>query len=117
MGEAERLWISMKQPLRLLSIKIVQNAKSYFNIIRSLFLFDALLSGVHLYEMNIKESALDYDMISTLIEMTLNGNLGAQTQFDSYVIAEWMLFTQNKKEIVLEMSSIDNYLKAMSKLI
>ena len=43
--EAERLWIGGSRPLRIVSIVIVQSAKNYRNMMRALFLFDAIYIG------------------------------------------------------------------------
>merc|ERR1712130_766331 len=55
--ESERLWIAGRLAQRLVSITMVQNAKNYRKMIRALFLFDAVLSGVWLNGMDIKHIA------------------------------------------------------------
>merc|ERR1711879_1042539 len=66
---------------------------------------------------DIKESPMDYQLISSLIDMTLKGNMEEMAHVDSYIIDEWALFIQSKKEIVLDMDDINDYFKTLSKLI
>ena len=67
--EAERLWIggNASFALRIVSITIVRTAKTYQKMMRALFLFDAMISGVDLYQSPITENAADYKLISDLM--------------------------------------------------
>ena len=104
--EAERLWIAGEVPLRIMSILIVQSTKNYSRMLRALYLFDAMISGVLLGgELSATES--DVNLLSKLIASTLNGEID-NTPFDMYLKDEWNLFIQRKQEIFLDLYALDN---------
>merc|ERR1712087_425385 len=77
-------------------------------MMRSLYLFDALISGIDLRECNIHDEQSDYDLISKLIEMELNGGVVVSNEFDEYLKNEWDLFLQQKKEIRLKLETMND---------
>ena len=116
--EAERLWIAGREhhPLRIASIVIVRSAKNYRQMLRALFFFDAMISGVYLSGCKIEPTAADYALIEKLIDSELNGGVDAVTEFDEYLKKEWALFLQSKREIKLEWNCV-KYFGELSKLI
>ena len=118
--EAERLWIAGRThlPLRIVSIVIVKNAKNYRKMMRALFLFDAMTSGVELgKESKIKPEAADYELLRKLIDSELNGGIDVVAEFDEYVKREWKLFLQSKEKVELNFRYIWNDFKILSKLV
>ncbi|MCP4477426.1 MAG: hypothetical protein GY818_04980 [Planctomycetaceae bacterium] len=117
--EAERLWIGGRSEcaLRIVSITIVRTAKTYQKMMRALFLFDAMISGVDLRESPITENAADYKLISDLMEWTLNGGDGGSMELDLYLKNEWNLFRRNREEIKLNLRLMNRRLKSLSKLV
>ena len=118
--ESERLWIAGRThlPLRIVSIVIVKNAKNYRKMMRALFLFDAMISGVELgEESKIKAEAADYELLRKLIDSELNGGIGAIAEFDEYVKREWKLFLQSKEDVELNYYDISKDFKILSKLV
>ena len=113
--EAERLWIAGDEPLRIVTILVVQTAKNYNKMMRALFLFDAMISGVLLGE-KIKPRSTDYELLSNLIELTLNGDIAA-SELDSYLKDEWNLFIQRKEEIILDLHALDKGFQSLSDLV
>ena len=115
--ESERLWIAGKRALRIVSIAIVQNAKNYRKMIRAFYLFDAMISGVDMFECPLKEKQSDFDLLSDLIKFTLNESDGGFTDFDLYLKNEWKLFLQNKTEITVNLRWLNDYFQSLSKLV
>ena len=116
--ESERLWIAGSWPLRIVSIVIVRTAKDYRNMLRALFLFDAMISGVVLLkDFQMKPEAADCELLQKLIESELSGGNGAVTEFDEYLKKEWNIFLQSKTEIVLKWQNISEDFDVLSKLV
>ena len=107
--EAERLWIGGYDPLRIVSIVIVSSAKDYRRMMRALFLFDAMISGVWMADCNIKLEAADCKLIQKLIE--------SESKFDEYVTKEWCLFLQSKEEIMLDLYEMQREFHILSSLV
>ncbi len=115
--ESERLWIAGQQPLRIVHILIVRTAKNYEKMIRALYLFDAMISGVDMDGCPLKEEQSDFDLLSELIEFTVNERGGGVTDFDSYLKNEWKLFIQNRTEITLKLYYLKHEFQSLSKLV
>ena len=115
--ESERLWIAGLRPLRIVHIVIVRTAKNYQKMIRALYLFDAMISGVDMQFCGLQEKDSDFVLISDLVNETLKGNDSGFNQFDLYLQNEWKLFLQNKKEVILDMSRIDCHFQTLSKVV
>ena len=115
--ESERLWIAAEYPLRIVSIVIVKTANNYEQLMRALFLFDAMISGVSLEDCRIKPKSTDYNLVRKLIDSELNGGVDADPEFDEYLKKEWDLFLQSKQEIVLKLGQIQMYFGILSKIV
>ncbi len=115
--ESERLWIAGKHPLRIVHILIVRTAKNYRKMIRALYLFDAMVSGVDMRGCPLREEQSDFDLLSELIEFTVNERGGGVTDFDSYLKNEWKLFIQNRTEIKLHLHQLKIHFQSLSKLV
>ena len=118
--ESERLWIAGARPLRIESVVIVRNARNYRKMMRTFYLFDAMLSGVTRVSMSgcaVQETESDFALLSDLIRLTLDESHGDFADFDLYLKNEWKLFLQNKEKIVLNLDRLKGYFKVMSKLV
>ncbi len=115
--EDERLWMAVEMPQRIVSIVIVRSARDYSGILRALYMFDAMISGVNVHMGNIKEAESDYELISKLIESELNGGAVVSTEFDGYLKNEWDLFLQNKEKLRFDLSRMRRYFKRLSNLV
>ena len=114
--ESERLWIAGHMMLRVVTIVIVRNFRNYWKAMRALYLFDAMLSGANILNSQIQPEECDFVLISSLIQMTLNGCISNSQIFDSYFKNEWNLFLQRKRVIKLQLIIVDSYFKIMSSL-
>ena len=116
--EAEMLWIAGSRPLRIVSIVIARTAKNYRKMMHSLYLFDAMISGVKVgsrFKMKIGQT--ECDLIANLINLTLqSGDIGSSV-FDDYLEKEWDLFVQNRRHIILDLFRLDEYFQSLSQLI
>lgn len=122
--ESERLWISGKEwyPLRIASIVIVRTANNYRKMMRALFLFDTMISGVPLSTKlfsgcKIEPTMEDYELLQKLIHSDLSGGIGAVADFDEYLKNEWALFLRSKEEIVLNWSYVRKDFYVLSNLV
>ena len=113
--EAETLWIAGDEPLRIVSIYMMQTNKSYKNWMHALYLYDAMISGVLLGD-GIKVKSADYKKLSKLIDLSLNGNITDSTD-DQYVKDQWMLFLDRKEEIILDLYALDKGFESLSDLV
>ena len=84
---------------------------------RALFLFDAMISGVHLDDCKIEPKAADCELLQKLIESELSGGDGAVTEFDEYLKKEWSLFLETKQQIKVNLWGTNRDYKILSKLI
>lgn len=115
LGESERLWIAGRCPLRLVSIVMVGSAKTYKKMVRSFYLFDAMVSGVPMNTCPVEETQEDFELLSALL--TMNEGDDKPVVLDSFLWNEWKLFLRNKKEIKLDLASLDYYFPLLSKLV
>ena len=116
--ESERLWIAGYFPLRIVSIVMVLTAKNYQNAMRSLYLFDAMISGVEQhYKDGMKANESDCDLIRNLMEWTLNGGDCGSSNIDSYLKKEWKLFLIKKNEIKLRLYQLKRDYQSLSELV
>merc|ERR1712093_812712 len=86
---------------------IVRTAKNYKKMMRSLYLFDAMISSISLEGCKIHDEQSDYDFISNLIEMELSDVVVVTNDVDEYLKKEWDLFLQQKKKITLNLSTMN----------
>ena len=116
--ESERLWMAGTMPLRIASIVIVRSAKNYQKIMRTLFLFDALISDVYLDDAcKVKAGMEECDLMQRLIELQMSDGLTAVEEFDEYLKKEWTLFLQSKKEIIMNLVYIHGDFDTLSKVV
>ena len=115
--ESERLFIAGKFSLRIVSIIIVRSAQNYQQMVQALFLFDAMISGIDLWDCKVKPELADVMLICKLIVAEVNDAVDTITEFDKYLKNEWALFLQRKKEIVLEWCKMQRHLRLFSPLI
>ena len=109
--ESERLWIGGWHPLRIVSVIVVENATDYGNVMRGLHFFDAMVSGIRLawkskyafnhYQQEINQS--DHELISNLMDWTLNGENIESSAIDEFIKNEWTLFLQKKKTLKVDL--------------
>ena len=86
-------------------------------MIRSMYLFDALISGVSMSGCGIEETEEDFKLLSELISVTVAGKGNGFKGFDMYLRDEWRVFIDSKQEVVLRMYRIYNYFEILSKLV
>ena len=115
--ESERLWIAGQKCLRIESIIIVKNNLNYCQMMRTFYLFDAMLSGVNVRGVEIKEQRSDFELLSTLIRSKLNSPDMMPTELDPYLMNQWDLFLQTKTTIHLKLKVLDKHFKGLSKLV
>ena len=76
---------------------------------RALYLFDAMISGVHQYGYKRECDETDYELICKLMNWTLNGGDTGNSEIDWFLQNEWKLFLLRKrKEIKLNLDDIDD---------
>jgi len=114
--ESERLWIAGEEALRIQSIVIVSTARDYRKLLRGLYVFDAMISGVRVIRGDIKGMAADSKLIGNLMEWKLCDGDFRTTAFDSYLIDGWDLFLQNKKEVLFNLDVIERSFQSLSNL-
>ena len=115
--ESERLWIAGRKPLRIESIVIVKSAKNYKKMMHALYGFDAMISGVSMYNDKWQLIEYDFNLISKLFALRMNDGISEVSEFDPYLVNEWDLFCQSKEELRLEFYDLNYVFKMMSKLI
>ena len=117
--ESERLWIagSTRDALRIMSVVFVKSAKNFAKTVRALYLFDAMISGVSLFNCNITEEQSDFNLLSKLFALTLSKGGVVSSDYDLYVKNEWILFLQKRETIQLDLEYMNQDLKILSKLI
>ena len=114
--ESERLWIAGKYPLRIVSITIVKTAQNYQKAMRSLYLFDWMISDSGVADnIDVKEEPRDKEFIANLFDFSLNsvGTLAV----DPYLRKDCELFLQQKETVTLKLDKIFENLRNMSKLV
>ena len=113
--EAERLWVGGDESLRIASLLMVKTANNYTRIMRILYIFDAMISGVLLGD-EMEMTPADWAPLSNLIEHTLDNTLKSW-DLDSFEQNHWNLFIQRKEEIILDLYALDNGFQSLSGLV
>ena len=117
--ESERLWFAGSEPLRMVTIIVVNNKKNYESAIHAMYLFDAMISAVKILGKKseyVQETQEDYELLSELINIK-SGRSVVRCHFDSYILKEWSLFLNTKKEIILDLEMMNKRFPLLSKLI
>ena len=104
--ENERIFMGGFTKLRVESVRIIDTHKNYQNIIKILFVFDSLLSGVIVEKDHIELTNKDKDFILMLIQ-NKHHNLSS-LEADPYVISMIKSYFRLKRHITIFMYALCN---------
>eukprot|EP01084_Bolivina_argentea_P265051 449145_1 len=108
--EDERLFFGGRYAIQIQSIILMKTKNNFKNIIKSLWKFDAILSGHHLHDDEESITSKDVSIVSALIQYVL-GDFSKNKildRLDKYIKDNWYLFTINKTQIVLSLHYMYN---------
>lgn len=115
--EQERLFVAGHFALRIVEITVVETAKNYRKELRTLYLFDAMITATPMWKSKVKESSSEYELLSKLIALELKNEMADSLEFDEFFKMEWSLFLQNKTEIKIKLCWLNKYFQTLWKLI
>eukprot|EP01084_Bolivina_argentea_P020015 37249_1 len=103
--EDERLFCGGRFKIHLETVVIMKTYNNYHRFFGAFYKFDKLLSGqqVNLDKMDITQD--DYKIVSWFIKFVL-GESQNNKKFDQFVIDTFQLFTQQKRQIVLNLEHL-----------
>eukprot|EP01084_Bolivina_argentea_P092022 165602_1 len=113
--ENERLFIAGNYRLRIESILIIESGKNFEKYFHAFYLFDAMISGVNMSDLELGDSFRGYyesqmDIISSdiviLEKLISNHN---KDKFDPYIENVWHLFLNMKTQIIINIVYLRRY--------
>eukprot|EP01084_Bolivina_argentea_P299460 516196_1 len=112
-AENERLFMSGQFRLRIVSIRIIETSQNFERFLHTMYVFDAMISGVDSFAHAVYHDGLvdvlssDVSLLDKLISTALNSTYQQTVDIDQYILDTFNLFRNKKTALTIHMLFLD----------
>lgn len=115
-GQDEYFWMNGDEKIRIQNIIIIKNPINFNNFFRSLYYFDAMITGINIeQERANKIRASDIEILSKFIDNKLNNN--KIENIPKYMIQLFHNYIDNKTQLIINLIYLEQYFEKITSLI
>ena len=107
--ESERLFFGGDYRTRVESVMVMDGFKNYRKYFRIFYAFDLMLSGDFQSGLKKEITSEHVDIMKEFIDKTINGVESGDAVHDEYVVDTFNAYVGNKREVVINLSLMDQY--------